>query len=96
MQNVLTVYDFEFIISAVGDALEEILQRNKEKKESMYNIIEAELRGYNKPFIRAAQCPLCPHPQKNQSWEMILLNYADWLMWLKPAFIEHKLKNTRP
>jgi hypothetical protein len=39
------VNDFDFIISAVADALEEILQRNKEKQEAMYDRIEAELRG---------------------------------------------------
>jgi hypothetical protein len=45
MQNVLTDDDFNFIISAIGDASEEILQRNEAKQEAMYDRIEAELRG---------------------------------------------------
>jgi hypothetical protein len=39
MQSVLMVDDFDFIILAVGDALEEILQRNDAKQEVMYDRI---------------------------------------------------------
>jgi len=47
MQNVLTVDDFEFIISAIGDASQEILQINEEKQEAMYDRVEFKLRGVN-------------------------------------------------
>jgi hypothetical protein len=40
LQTVLTVDDFDFIIAAVSDALEDILQRTEEKQETMYEIIE--------------------------------------------------------
>jgi hypothetical protein len=42
---VLRVDDFDFIIIVVLDASEDILQRNKSKKETMYDSIEEELRG---------------------------------------------------
>jgi hypothetical protein len=41
-QNVLTVDDIDLIIAAVEDASEDILQRNKENHETMYEIIKAE------------------------------------------------------
>jgi hypothetical protein len=80
MQNVLMVDDFDFIISAVGDASEEILQRNEEKQEAMYDRIEAELRGVQQALYSSHAVSTCPRPQKNQSWEMSLLNSIDWLM----------------
>jgi hypothetical protein len=45
MQTVLTVDDFNFIIAAVADASQDILQKHEAKKEEMYNRIEVELRG---------------------------------------------------
>jgi hypothetical protein len=38
-QNVLTVDDIELIITAIEDTLEDILQRNEEKHETMYDRI---------------------------------------------------------
>jgi hypothetical protein len=45
MQTVLTVDDFDFIIVAVNDTSQEILQKHESKKEDMYKKIEVELRG---------------------------------------------------
>jgi hypothetical protein len=41
----LTVYDFNFIITVVADASQEILQKHEAKQEVMYDRIEVELRG---------------------------------------------------
>jgi hypothetical protein len=45
MQTMLTVDDFDFIIVAVADASQDILQKHEAKQEEMYDIIEVELRG---------------------------------------------------
>jgi hypothetical protein len=41
----LTVDDFNFIIVAVVDASQDILQKHEAKQEEMYDRIEVELRG---------------------------------------------------
>jgi hypothetical protein len=43
MQTVLTVDDFSFIITAVNDASQEILDKQEAKQEEMYEIIEVKL-----------------------------------------------------
>jgi hypothetical protein len=43
MKTMLTVDDFDFIITAVNDASKEILQKKEAKKEVMYDIIKVEL-----------------------------------------------------
>jgi ornithine cyclodeaminase/alanine dehydrogenase-like protein (mu-crystallin family) len=45
MQTVLTVDDFDFIITVVADASQDILQKHEAKQEEMYDRIEVELRG---------------------------------------------------
>jgi hypothetical protein len=45
MHTVLTVNDFDFIIAAVNDASQEILQKQESKQEETYDIIEVELQG---------------------------------------------------
>jgi hypothetical protein len=45
MQIVLTVDDFDFIIAAVEDASQNILQKHEAKKDEMYDRINVELRG---------------------------------------------------
>jgi flagellar hook-basal body complex protein FliE len=45
MQTVLTLDDFDFIIAAVSDASQDILQKHEAKQEEMYDRIEVELRG---------------------------------------------------
>jgi len=44
MQIVLIVYEFNFVIGAITDALQEILQKHEARKEEMYDRIEVELR----------------------------------------------------
>ena len=41
----LTIDDFDFIIAAVADASQDILQKHEAKQEEMYDRIEAELWG---------------------------------------------------
>jgi hypothetical protein len=45
MKTVLTLDDFNFIIAAVGDASQEVIQKQEVKQEQMYNRIESELQG---------------------------------------------------
>jgi hypothetical protein len=45
MQIVFTIDDIDFIIVVVLDILEYILQRNEAKQDTMYEIIEAKLKG---------------------------------------------------
>jgi hypothetical protein len=78
MQTVLTVDDFDFIIAAVADASQDILQKHEAKQEEMYDRIEVELRGVQQALQSShAQYPLCPHHQKHLSWEMSLPNSTD-------------------
>jgi hypothetical protein len=71
------VDDFDFIIAAVADASQDILQKHEAKQEEMYDRIEVELRGVQQALQSSVQYPLCPHHQKHQSWEMSLPNSAD-------------------
>jgi hypothetical protein len=45
LKTMLTLNDFDFIIAVISDTSEDILQRNEAKQETMYEKIEAELRG---------------------------------------------------
>jgi len=72
LQTVITLNDFDFIIIVVSDALEDILQRNEAKKETMYNC-----EGYNRSFTLAVQCPLHPLHYKKHSWVMSLPKFVD-------------------
>jgi hypothetical protein len=45
LRTVLKIDDFDFIIVAISDASQDILQNNKAKKESLYDGIVKELRG---------------------------------------------------
>jgi hypothetical protein len=45
MQSTLTLDDFNFIIAAMNDASQEVLEKQKEKQEEMYNLIDIELQG---------------------------------------------------
>jgi hypothetical protein len=45
MQTVLLMDDIDFIISTISDTLEDILQCNEDKQETMYEIIEADMKG---------------------------------------------------
>jgi hypothetical protein len=45
---VLTVDDVELIITTISDTSEDILQRNKEKHQKIYDRIKVELKGVQK------------------------------------------------
>jgi hypothetical protein len=58
MNTLITTDDFDFIIAALNDASLEIVEKQEAKNEEMYR----------RPFSLAAQCPLHPCHQENQSW----------------------------
>ena len=43
MQTLLTTNDFDFIIAALNDTSQEIMEKEEAKQEEMYEIIEVEL-----------------------------------------------------
>jgi hypothetical protein len=45
LHTVLTIDDFDFIIAAISDASQDILQNNEAKQEALYERITIELRG---------------------------------------------------
>jgi hypothetical protein len=57
---VLTVDDFDFIIAAISDASEYILQRNEAKQETMYERIEADLKGVQKSLHSICAMSIAP------------------------------------
>jgi hypothetical protein len=62
LQTMLMVNDFDFIITSVSDASEDILQRNKAKQEAMYDRIETELRGVQKYLHSSRAVSTAPLP----------------------------------
>ena len=56
------VDDFDFIISVVGDASEDIFQINEEKQEAMYDGIEAKLRGVQQALYSNRAVSIMPSP----------------------------------
>jgi hypothetical protein len=62
LQTVLMVDDFDFIIAAVSDASEDILQRTEEKQEAMYDRIETELRGVQQALQSSRATSTAPPP----------------------------------
>jgi hypothetical protein len=56
--------DFDFIITAVSDASEDILQRNETKQETMYERLEAELRGVQQALHSNSAVPIALPPSK--------------------------------
>jgi hypothetical protein len=65
MKTVLTVDDFDFIITTLNDASMEIVEKQEAKQEEMYDRIEVNFEGYSRPFSPAAQSPLRPCHQEN-------------------------------
>jgi hypothetical protein len=59
---VLTINVFNFIIAVVSDASEDILQITKAKQETMYERIEAELRGVHKSLHSSHVVSTTPPP----------------------------------
>jgi hypothetical protein len=62
LQTMLMVDDLEFIIIAVSDTSKDILQRNEEKKETMYERIEAEMIGVQQALHSSRAVSTTPPP----------------------------------
>jgi len=62
MQTVITVDDFDFIIAAVNDTSQEILQKQEAKQEDMYNIIEVKLWGVQHDLLSSHTVSIAPLP----------------------------------
>jgi hypothetical protein len=60
----LMVDDFNFIIVAVSEVLEYILQRTEEKQEAMYDRIETELRGVQQALQSSHMVSTAPPPSE--------------------------------
>jgi hypothetical protein len=58
----LTMDDFEFIIAAVADASQDILQKHEAKQEKMYDRIEVELRGVQQTLQSNRTVSTAPPP----------------------------------
>jgi hypothetical protein len=57
---VLIVDDVDLIITAVEDALEDILQRNEAKQETLYDRIEKELKDIQQAIHSSCTIPIVP------------------------------------
>jgi hypothetical protein len=77
MQTMLTIDDFDFIITTVNDASQEILQKHEAKEEEMYNRVKVELRGVQQALQSSRAVSTMLRRWKNQSWKMSHPNYAD-------------------
>jgi phosphoribosylanthranilate isomerase len=64
MQTVLTIDDFDFIIAAVNDASQEILQKHEAKQEEMYDRVEVELRGVQQALQSSRAVSTVPLPSE--------------------------------
>jgi hypothetical protein len=60
MQTVLMMDDIDLIIVIVSDTLEDILQCSEAKQETMYERIEADLKGVQQALYSIVQCLLTP------------------------------------
>jgi hypothetical protein len=58
----LIVDDFDFIIAAINDASQEILQKLEAKQEEMYNRIEVKLRGVQHALQSSRAVSTAPLP----------------------------------
>jgi hypothetical protein len=64
LQTILSLDDIDLIISVVLDTSEDILQCNKETKETMYDIIEAELKGAQQALYSSRAISTMPSSSK--------------------------------
>jgi len=60
LQTVLMVDDIDLIIIVVSDTSEDILQRNEEKQETMYDRIKAELKGVQQALYSSRAVSTAP------------------------------------
>jgi hypothetical protein len=64
LQTVLTIDDFDFIIAAVSDASQDILQNNEAKQEALYDRIMTELRGVQQALHSSRAVSTVPPPSE--------------------------------
>jgi hypothetical protein len=64
LQTILTLDDFNFIITSVSDASQDLLQNTEAKQESMYDRIEAELRGVQQALHSSRAVSTAPPPSE--------------------------------
>jgi hypothetical protein len=64
METILMVDDIDLIIVVVSDTSEDILQCNEEKQETMYERIEAELRGVQQALHSSRAVSTVPPPSE--------------------------------
>jgi hypothetical protein len=64
LQTVLTIDDFDFIIAAVSDASQDILQNNEAKKEALYDRIMTEMRGVQQALHSSRAVSTVPLPSE--------------------------------
>jgi hypothetical protein len=60
METVLMMDDIDLIIAAISDTSEDLLQRNEAKQETMYDRIEAELRGVEQSLYSSRTVSIAP------------------------------------
>jgi hypothetical protein len=60
MQTMLMMDDIDFIIVVVSDTSKDILQGNEAKQETMYEIIEAEMKGVQQALHSSHAVSIAP------------------------------------
>jgi hypothetical protein len=68
-KNVLTLDDIDLIITVVEDTSKDILQKNKAKRESMYDRIEKELKYIQQAIHSSCAVPTTPSSAENVELE---------------------------
>jgi hypothetical protein len=61
---VITVDENDIIIVMVSDTLEDILQPNEEKQDTMYDRVEAELKGVQQALYSSCAVSIVPLPSE--------------------------------
>jgi hypothetical protein len=58
--------DVDLIITAMEDALEDILQIHEKKKETLYDRIEKDLKDIQQAIYSSHVLPIAPSSEKNE------------------------------
>jgi hypothetical protein len=63
MKTALTPDDFIFLIAAMNESIEEIIEKQEAKQETMYNKIEIELQGVQQALQSSHTVSSIPLPK---------------------------------
>jgi hypothetical protein len=63
MKTTLTPYDFIILLATMNEDIEEIIEKQEAKKESMYNRIESELQGLQQALWSSHAVSIAPLPK---------------------------------